>query len=86
MGLIKKYGFSCNVTDSFNNVPFKNKKLQILLKIFDRPARKALVLISNVITYNEWCFSGTSSKKKYKLILDRLFTMNFGHIGLYIFV
>lgn len=84
MSFIIKYGLSCNLINVMSSTPFK--KIQIMIKLFDKPARKSFLLISNTVVYNEWYFGGVVSKKKYKLIVDRLFSMNFGNIKLYVFV
>jgi hypothetical protein len=83
MSFIIKYGLNYNLINIMNSTPFK--KVKMMIKLFDKPARKSMILISNTVIYNEWYFSGVASKKKYKLIIDRLFSMNFGNVSLYVF-
>ena len=45
----------------------KNEKIKLLIKIFDKPARKTAVLLGNLMLNNDWSLTFLSVQKKYKL-------------------
>lgn len=74
MSFLKRYNIQYKTILNFLQTKNqKPEKMKLLIKIFDKPARKSLVLISSLMLINDWSISLISVQKKYKYYV----TMNF---------
>lgn len=82
MSFLNKYNQSI---DTIIMAPrtFKNdKKIRILIKLFDRPARKSLNLLNSIITINEWYLTSIPLTQKYELKCCSNLIKSFNNINL----
>jgi hypothetical protein len=60
----------------------KNVNIEILIKLFDRPARKSLTMLSSVMIINEWSIANISLINKYKLTMNCIFLLSLHNCNL----
>lgn len=70
----------------YQNKIIKYKNPSILIKIFDKPARKTLTLISNVISTTDWFLTRGSLIDKYKYVLDETSFRSLHNKNLWVFI
>ncbi len=66
-----------------------NKKtinMQILIKLFDKPARKSLTLMSSLMILNEWSLCNISLVNKYKINPNGYFFTSLHNSALWVFL